>query len=502
MKRLLCAALAVLLMMSVASAAVKPDWCADYARVFPLDCEPKRYLVKAEGDECWTLLDADGGVLLERYVMVSDPDFREGLSIMFDPEDISLSGFMNTAGELVTGFDFHNGGWYCDHLFSEGLCCVQFASTGKYGCINADGEVVLAPEYKFLGSFSEGLVLYLSEEGDYGYLNAAGEEVVPAQFPYAGDFHEGRAWVRTEDHLYGYIDMDGELVVPAQYTDAGDFCEGLAHVEIADGHEGYIRTDGSFAIEPVYLTAWDFENGYAMVAQGSASAKEQEQGCFGDEGVRYGLIDVDGREILPCIYNGVENQRGVNLAPEQIVVTAWLDHAMHFFRFEDGRAVEIAGLETAAEIEYTEGIDLGPGEGERDALVFVVAEENPIDGVTMAQLKDIYSGEITDWAALGAPDLGRITAFQAITRSVEQQAFEAFMDDVWPMQPPQEYLENEYGDYISNCRFCALPGAIGFTLKSAWDAQSHDGMKFVSIDGVAPTVENIRSGAYACVVVP
>ena len=130
MKRLLCAALAVLLMMSVASAAVKPDWCADYARVLPLDCEPKRYLVKVEGDECWTLLDADGGVLQERYVMGFDPDFREGLSIVFDPEDVSLSGFMNTAGELITGFDFYNGGWYCDHLFSEGLCCVQFASTG------------------------------------------------------------------------------------------------------------------------------------------------------------------------------------------------------------------------------------------------------------------------------------------------------------------------------------------------------------------------------------
>lgn len=498
MKRLLCAALAVLLMMSVASAAVKPDWCADYARVVPLDCEPKRYLVKAEGDECWTLLDADGGVLLERYVMVFDPDFREGLSIMFDPEDISLSGFMNTAGELVTGFDFHNGGWYCDHLFSEGLCCVQFASTERYGCINADGEVVLAPEYKWLGNFSEGLVCFLSEEGRYGYLNAAGEEVVPAQFSYAGDFHEGRAWVRTEDHLYGYIDMDGEMVVPAQYTDAGDFCDGLAYVEIADGHEGYIRTDGSFAIEPVYLTAWDFQYGYAPVAVGSASAKEQEQGSFGDDGVRCGLIDREGRAVLPCIYDSVSVPRGLNLDAEQVVVKAELNVVEHFFRFEDGRAVEVACLKSEWGIKPQQALP----EGERDALVFVVAEENPIDGLTMAQLKGIYSGEITDWAELGAPELGRITAYQAYRSCDTQRVFEACMNDVWLMQPPQEYLEYDYGDYISNCRFCALPGAIGFTLKTAWDAQSHDGMKLLSIDGVAPTDENISSGAYACVVVP
>lgn len=498
MKRLLRAALAVLLMMSVASAAMKPDWCADYARVFPLDGEPKRYLAQLEGDNCWSLVDADGGVLQERYVLAYDLEFQEGLTTVQDPEGSSQSGFMNIAGGLITGFDFRNGGWYGRHVFSEGLCCVAFVRTGKYGCINADGEVVLAPEYKWLGNFSEGLVCYLSEEGDYGYLNAAGEEVVPAQYSYAGDFHEGRAWVRTKDHLYGYINMDGEMVIPAQYTDAGDFCDGLAHVEIADGHEGYIRPDGSFAIEPVYLTAWDFRYGYAPVAVGSASAKEQEQGSFWDEGVRCGLIDREGREVLPCIYDYVSIPRGLNLDPEQVVVKAGLNVVEHFFRFEDGRAVEIAGLKSEWDIKPSQMLP----EGEADALVFVVAEENPIDNLTMAQLKDIYSGEITDWAELGAPDLGRITAYQAYKWSDAQRAFEACMDDVWLMQPPQEYLEDDYGDYVSNCRFCAFPGAIGFTLKYVWDAQSHDGMKLLSIDGVAPTDENIGGGAYACVVVP
>ena len=269
MKRLLRAALAVLLMMSVASAAaMKPDWCADYARVFPLDGEPRCYLAQLEGDNCWSLLDADGGVLLERYVLLYDLEFHEGLTLVHDPEDSSRSGFMNAAGGLVTGFDFRNGGWYGRHVFSEGLCCVPFVRTGKYGCINADGEVVLAPEYKWLGNFSEGLVCYLSEEGDYGYLNAAGEVVVPAQYSYAGDFHEGRAWVRTKDHLYGYIDMDGEMVIPAQYTDAGDFCDGLAYVEIADGHEGYIRPDGMklLSIDGVVPTDENISGGaYACV---------------------------------------------------------------------------------------------------------------------------------------------------------------------------------------------------------------------------------------------
>jgi len=40
----------------------------------------------------------------------------------------------------------------------------------------------------------------------------------------------------------------------------------------------------------------------------------------------------------------------------------------------------------------------------RDGIAIVVHPENPVDGLTMAQLQGIYTGEITDWKDVGGED--------------------------------------------------------------------------------------------------
>ncbi len=47
----------------------------------------------------------------------------------------------------------------------------------------------------------------------------------------------------------------------------------------------------------------------------------------------------------------------------------------------------------------------------RDALVFIVNEENPVQSLTQQQLRDIYAGKITNWKEVGGADAA-IVAFQ------------------------------------------------------------------------------------------
>ena len=47
----------------------------------------------------------------------------------------------------------------------------------------------------------------------------------------------------------------------------------------------------------------------------------------------------------------------------------------------------------------------------RDALVFIVNEDNPVQSLTRQQLKDIYAGTITNWKDVGGKDQ-EIIAFQ------------------------------------------------------------------------------------------
>lgn len=60
----------------------------------------------------------------------------------------------------------------------------------------------------------------------------------------------------------------------------------------------------------------------------------------------------------------------------------------------------------------------------RDALVFIVNEENPVKSLTRQQLKDIYAGKITNWKEVGGDDLD-IVAFQRSEDSGSQTLFKS-----------------------------------------------------------------------------
>jgi len=44
----------------------------------------------------------------------------------------------------------------------------------------------------------------------------------------------------------------------------------------------------------------------------------------------------------------------------------------------------------------------------REAFVFFVNERNPVQGLTIDQILDVYSGEITHWHALGGQTSGSV----------------------------------------------------------------------------------------------
>jgi phosphate transport system substrate-binding protein len=59
-----------------------------------------------------------------------------------------------------------------------------------------------------------------------------------------------------------------------------------------------------------------------------------------------------------------------------------------------------------------EGIELDIIPVVKDALVFLVNAENPVDGISLEQARDIYTGEITNWKVLGGLDAD-IVPYQA-----------------------------------------------------------------------------------------
>ena len=134
----------------------------------------------------------------------------------------------------------------------------------------------------------------------------------------------------------------------------------------------------------------------------------------------------------------------------------------------------------------------------KEAFVFVVNAKNPVDALSQQQIKDIYSGKITNWKQVGGSD-EPIIAYQRNTDSGSQNYMIDFMGETPLMDAPTELRPGS----MSGLMDVIAPndgamGSIGYSVY-AYAADMYgtgDNIKFIKVDGVAPTKETIISGEY------
>lgn len=134
----------------------------------------------------------------------------------------------------------------------------------------------------------------------------------------------------------------------------------------------------------------------------------------------------------------------------------------------------------------------------KEAFVFFVNSQNPIDNLTLEQVQAIYSGEITEWEDLGVEGFGDIRAFQRNEGSGSQSMLIRMMDGKELAKAPEENVVVGMGGIISQTAdYKNYKNAIGFSFRFySTEMAANDQIKLLSIDGVAPTVENIENGTY------
>ena len=133
-----------------------------------------------------------------------------------------------------------------------------------------------------------------------------------------------------------------------------------------------------------------------------------------------------------------------------------------------------------------------------DALVFIVNEQNPVQSVTQEQLRQIYTGQITNWAELGGEDLD-ITAFQRDATSGSQSLFrKLLMPDQEPMEAPTEFMPSAMGELIEGLASYNNEGsALGYSVfYYASYMYAKPGLRFLAVDGVSPSDETIADQTY------
>lgn len=132
-----------------------------------------------------------------------------------------------------------------------------------------------------------------------------------------------------------------------------------------------------------------------------------------------------------------------------------------------------------------------------EAFVFFVHKDNPITNLTTEQIKDIYSGKITNWKDVGGKN-EKIAAFQRNEGSGSQSMLKRFMGDTPIMDAPTEMVNDLMAGIIEQVAdYKSKTNSIGFSFRYYVEGIiKNPDIKMISIDGAAPTSENIRNGSY------
>lgn len=131
----------------------------------------------------------------------------------------------------------------------------------------------------------------------------------------------------------------------------------------------------------------------------------------------------------------------------------------------------------------------------KEALVFFNSKENKVENLTLAQIQDIYSGKITNWRDVGGDDIAIIPYQRPSTSDSQKGMLSLVMQGIKMKEPDTEdismwQLSNIIVDYTNSS------GALGYAFNYYKILYDTDQLKFLSVNNVEPTYENIRTGLY------
>ena len=133
-----------------------------------------------------------------------------------------------------------------------------------------------------------------------------------------------------------------------------------------------------------------------------------------------------------------------------------------------------------------------------DAFVFLVNTGNPVENLSAEQIRGIYSGQIKDWGEVSGSDGLEIRAYQRPHGSGSQTAMEELVMQGAELDAESNYISDGMADLIAQVGNYDNSGAsIGYSYLYYVEGLYKSGsLRVLSVDGVSPTPENLRSGAY------
>jgi phosphate transport system substrate-binding protein len=133
----------------------------------------------------------------------------------------------------------------------------------------------------------------------------------------------------------------------------------------------------------------------------------------------------------------------------------------------------------------------------REAFVFFVNRRNEVTDISTTDIKRIYSGEVSNWESVGGGK-AVIKAYQRPEDSGSQIMLKEIMGDTPLVPAPREdIIGTMSGMYERVAEYRNYRNSLGYSFfYYIRDMIDEDEIKFLSVDGIPPTRENIADSSY------
>ncbi len=123
-----------------------------------------------------------------------------------------------------------------------------------------------------------------------------------------------------------------------------------------------------------------------------------------------------------------------------------------------------------------------------DGVCVVLHPSNPVNNLSLDQVRRIYAGQITNWNEVGGPDMSIVV----VSRDTSSGTYGSFSDAVMGSDRMSGRVEYVNSNPQAHARVRNTRGAIGYVGVGFLDDQ----VKPVELDGVAPSNRSIATGRY------
>lgn len=228
-------------------------------------------------------------------------------------------GAVDTENQTIIPFIYN-------YVTYNGLFTVQNKS-GKFGVVNHNNEVIIPICYDIITSRMPGYYT-VTKKNKMGLIDQYGKIIMDTKYQFL--YTEGTLKEQSERILfrekdwYGYIDIHENLIIPPKLSLARPFSDGQAIVW-SDSGVCVIDTAGEFIIEPGNYSYINKCGGIYIATKNSSQEKcllsltgkliicglkENDLVFINNTAIieingEYGLIDNDGKYIIPLLYDGI-----------------------------------------------------------------------------------------------------------------------------------------------------------------------------------------------------